>query len=156
MLESNNMETKLPLVLVLFLAAASDWPQTQGADLYREPKPDRERCIKETANYVAKATIEKPVWTLIEKSREFYPNVLRLIQEEIPTEEYIAALRKIDSQYGCAAIQEHIQKIAKEVTCYHEFQLDADEFGTRDVAQDSQAAGEVFEAFFVCQTAGGR
>lgn len=121
-------------------------------------EPDQARsaragCVAKTAEYVAEAVIEDPVRTLVAKSREFYPNVMDLISEEIPSDSYVEALAGIGSQYGCDSLLDHIRKIDDEVDCYAEQGLDTDENGTRDVARSSLHAREVFEAYFACQTA---
>lgn len=109
---------------------------------------NRKLCYKSCADYLATAEIDSPVQTLVDVSRKIYPDVAKLIEDEIPVAEYEEALTKIGPQVGCGKLEEHVQKVGSVVPCC--IRLERDENGLLDTVSMNEDAKKVIEAFFAC------
>lgn len=134
------MNVPATIVLALVVATAAVEPSISV----------RQKCLNYVANYLAATEIDGAVEGLLEISRTFYPDVLDLIDAEVPSEEYLDALRKKGVQAGCEAIESRLKQLPEEVPCYNQLEDEDQATLISAILEANAAATPVVEARFAC------
>lgn len=113
---------------------------------------EEEKCLHETAEYVAGIEISDSVKMLVTESRKTYPDGLLLMKAQNYSDELTQSLNEIGSQESCLKdclkIRDHFVNIN---TCFRK--MGDDEESYVKLMQVSTQAKEAVEAHLLCEIA---
>lgn len=112
-----------------------------------------ELCIRDSAQYIAAGPIDESVKERLDEAHKFYANILSLFSGVEISRDYKESMKALGVSDGCQKLKDHVDAIRKKVPCYaSELQ---DKAGLKLIAESSEGAKRVIEAYFACSFAAG-
>jgi hypothetical protein len=144
------MGRKLRTLMVGILAFALA-NSLQSSLATNESSENRQKCVAEVADQLAKIEVTESVKVLMEKLREYYSDHVALVEAGGPSFEYLSALRKIGPQDDCVKVVSDVERIVSE-GCLSRFLSDTNELGqfVSELVQVSQEVEDAFDAYKTC------
>jgi hypothetical protein len=149
-----KMGRKLRTLMVGILAFALA-NSLQSSLATNESSEDRQKCVAEFADQLAKIEVTGEVKVIMEKSREYYPDYVAFVNAGTPSDEYLSALAKLGSPDGCDKVLSDFGKITAP-GCSERILSDNENDYTKflsELLQVSQEVKDVLDADRACSFA---